>query len=249
MRIGLFGDIHANLIALDAVLADMRQHQPDMMVCLGDLAITGPHPHEVVDRVRSLGCVVVRGNWDDWALQIHAGRHPADGSRPIDLWCAERLTAADLAFLDCFPLTYEISLPSNQSMLCYHGSPRDYNDCLTSTTPHEDLDRLLEGRREGIMAGGHVHVAMLRRHAEALVINPGSVSENWHLSAWPTQLFNAHAEYALVTVDDSATSVTFRRVPIDHRAVIREARQRKMPGVEEWSERWRGGGAAEPWPV
>lgn len=238
MRIGLFGDIHANLIALDAVLADMRQHELDMLVCLGDLAITGPHPHEVVRRVQSLGCVVVRGNWDDWAVQVRAGRHPSGDNRPIDLWCAERLTAEDLAFLDGFPLTYELPLPGTQSLLCYHGSPHNYNDLITSTASREELDQLLEGRRAGIMAGGHTHVAMLRRHADALVINPGSVSENWRLSAWPTQLFNAHAEYALVTVDDASTSVTFHRVPIDHRAVIGEAQRRNMPDVEWWSERW-----------
>lgn len=238
MRIGLFGDIHANLIAFDAVLADLQQHQPDAIVCLGDLAITGPHPHEVVDRVRSLGCPVVRGNWDDWAVEVRAGRHPTEESRPIDLWCAERLTAADLAFLGSFPLTYEILLPGNQSLLCYHGSPRNFNDLLTGITPLEELDQVLEGRCEGIMAGGHTHVAMLRRHAEALVINPGSVSENWHLGAWPTQLFNAHAEYALVTVEDNTTSVMFNRVPIDHTAVIREARRRNMPDLEWWTKRW-----------
>lgn len=240
MRIGLFGDVHANLIALDAVLADMRRHEPDMLICLGDLAITGPHPHEVVRRVQSLGCVVVRGNWDDWAVQVRAGQHPPEDSRPIDLWCAERLTPEDLAFLARFPLTHEVSLPGEQVMLCYHGSPRTFNDVLTSATPPEHLNQMLNGRRRGIMVGGHTHVAMLRRHADALVINPGSVSENWRLSAWPTQLFNAHAEYALITVDDSSTSVTFQRVRIDHSAVIQEARRLHMPGVEEWSARWRG---------
>ena len=64
------------------------------------------------------------------------------------------------------------------------------------------------------------------------------MSENWHLGAWPTQLFNAHAEYALVTVEDNTTSVMFNRVPIDHTAVIREARRRNMPDLEWWTKRW-----------
>lgn len=240
MRIGLFGDIHANLIALDAVLEDMERHHPDLLICLGDIAITGPHPHEVVHVIQELHCVVVQGNWDDWAVKILAGHRPDEHSRAIDLWCAERLLPDDQDFLRSFPLTYELELPGNQTLLCYHGSPRDYNDLVTSTTPPDDLEHLLKGRHAGIMAGGHTHVAMLRRHADALVINPGSVSENWQLSAWPTQLFNAHAEYALVTVDGTSTSVTFRRVQIDQTAVIRAARERHMPGAEEWSARWRG---------
>jgi predicted phosphodiesterase len=238
MRIGLFGDVHANLIALDAVLADMRQFAPDEIVCLGDLAITGPHPHEVVRRVQDLGCVVVRGNWDDWAIQIRADHRPDEKPRAIDLWCAERLSAEDLAFLTRFPLTYELPLPAHASLLCYHGSPRNYNDILTSTTPPDQLDELLDGRHDGVMAGGHTHVAMLRHHANALVINPGSVSENWHLAAWPTQLFNAHAEYAVVTVEGDTIAVTFRRVPVNHQAVIEAARLRNMPDLDWWSRRW-----------
>jgi putative phosphoesterase len=244
MRIGLFGDIHANLPALDAVLADMMSHRPDQLVCLGDLAITGPQPREVVERVRALGCPVVRGNWDAWPVEIRDGRRSPDGYRAMDLWCAERFTVDDLEYLDGFPMTYDLPLPGGTTLLCYHGSPRDYNELIDSTTSYEELDQILHGRRTGVAAGGHTHTAMLRRHGDGLVINPGSISENWNFSAWPERrLFNPHAEYALLDCEANQASVTFRRVPIDVDAVIRVARESGMPNAEEWIAGWLLGNA------
>jgi predicted phosphodiesterase len=244
MRIGLFGDIHANLPALDAVLADMMSHRPDQLVCLGDLAITGPQPREVTARVRALGCPVVRGNWDAWPVEIRDGRRSPEGYRAMDLWCAEQFTSSDLHYLDGFPMTYDVPLPGGSMLFCFHGSPRSYNEVITGMTPYEELDRLLEGRRTGIAAGGHTHVAMLRRHGDGLMINPGSISENWNFSSWPDRrLFNPHAEYALVECDAGEVSVTFRRVPIDVEAVIRAARESGMPDAEQWIATWLPGKA------
>jgi predicted phosphodiesterase len=244
MRIGLFGDIHANLPALDAVLTDMLSHEPDRIICQGDLAITGPQPREVIARVRALGCPVVRGNWDAWPVEIRDGRRSPDGYRAVDLWCAERFTAEDLAYLDSFPMTYELPLPDGTTLLCYHGSPRDYNELIDSTTPYEELDQILDGRRKGIAAGGHTHIAMLRRHGDGLVINPGSISENWNFSVWPERrLFNPHAEYALLDCDAAGVSVTFRRVPVDVDAVSRAALRSGMSDAEEWIATWLPGKA------
>src|SRR5262249_21132615 len=84
MRIGLFGDIHGNLVALDAVLDALQRERPDHLICLGDVATTGPWPHEVTARVGALGCPIVRGNWDDWMLEIRDGRRSPAGCRPMD---------------------------------------------------------------------------------------------------------------------------------------------------------------------
>ena len=242
MRIGLFGDVHANLVALDTVLQQLAADRPDQLVCLGDLAITGPHPHEVVERVQALGCPVVRGNWEDWALDARSGRCSYDGYRPVDRWCAERLTGADLEFLATSTPTVELELPGGEMLLCYHGSPRDYNDVISATTSHEALDQMLGGRQTGILAGGHTHLAMLRRHGEALIINPGSISENWNFTVWPERsLFNAHAEYALIDYQDGDARVAFRRLAIDAEAVIAAAYERGMPGANEWAASWRRG--------
>ncbi|NIW96181.1 MAG: hypothetical protein GWN20_25895, partial [Phycisphaerae bacterium] len=74
MRLAIISDIHGNLIALEAVLAVLAQEEIDQMVCLGDVAATGPQPHETIARLRELNCPVVMGNTDDWLLNPHP--HP-----------------------------------------------------------------------------------------------------------------------------------------------------------------------------
>ena len=75
-------DIHGNLPALEAVLAELEREGVDELVCLGDVAL-GPQPAETVARVRGLGCAVVMGNWDAWVLE----GFPASARRPMEALC------------------------------------------------------------------------------------------------------------------------------------------------------------------
>src|SRR5256885_12728190 len=68
MRLGLISDIHGNLLALDAVLDELNESGMDRLVCLGDVA-AGPEPRATIERLREVGCPVVRGNWDTWVLE------------------------------------------------------------------------------------------------------------------------------------------------------------------------------------
>lgn len=88
MRLAVFSDIHGNCLALDAVLADLRQHPPDAYLCLGDAIQGGPQPAETVTRLRELACPVVMGNADAYLLSGTA----AD-AEPIDPERAARLDA------------------------------------------------------------------------------------------------------------------------------------------------------------
>ncbi len=84
MRIALISDIHGKLVALDAVLADIARHGVDRIVCLGDLAMSGPWPREVVARVRVLGCPVVKGNCDDLVVGMRASGHLPSAADSLD---------------------------------------------------------------------------------------------------------------------------------------------------------------------
>jgi predicted phosphodiesterase len=65
-RVAFISDIHGNAVALEAVLADIARRRVDEIVCLGDVAAGGPQPGEALERLRTLGCAVVRGNADEW---------------------------------------------------------------------------------------------------------------------------------------------------------------------------------------
>lgn len=81
MRLAIVSDIHGNLLALEAVLANLDRVRPDAVVLGGDLALGGPHPVEVVDRLRALGWPSVLGNTDE-ALDESRARARGTGSSP-----------------------------------------------------------------------------------------------------------------------------------------------------------------------
>lgn len=90
-------------------------------------------------------------------------------------WCRAQLSAGELDFVRTFQGRLEIPLGGGATLLLFHGSPRSHMEDLLATTPPDDLDRLLDGHRATVMAGGHTHIQMLRQHRGALLVNPGSV--------------------------------------------------------------------------
>ena len=69
MRIALISDLHANEVALGAVLADIKRVGVDRIICLGDVATLGPHPESVLQTLRDLGCPCIQGNHDAFLLE------------------------------------------------------------------------------------------------------------------------------------------------------------------------------------
>lgn len=106
MKFGVFGDIHGNLEALEAVLADMEEQGVTHPLCLGDLVGYGANPSECVDVVRAMGCPVVRGNHDDL---VTIGKTPGSFSEParVSLEFARRLLSpGQLNYLRRLPMAW-----------------------------------------------------------------------------------------------------------------------------------------------
>lgn len=120
MRIAIISDIHGNAVALDTVLAELESEQPDRIICLGDVAATGPQPREAVERLRELGCPTVMGNADASLLDPQVGGSADPDTQKIeeiDLWCAKQLSATDLDYLRGLRPTVEASLPDGTDLL------------------------------------------------------------------------------------------------------------------------------------
>lgn len=240
MRIALISDIHGNQIALEAVVAAIERDHPDQVVCLGDLAVTGPHPREALALVRGKGWPVVMGNTDAWLLDPQPlAERDDDTARvsAIEQWGASQLSAGDLAFVRTFAPTIEIQLGSDATLLCFHGSPRSNTEIIRATTPDEELAPMFAGSSALIFAGGHTHTQMLRRFRQALIINPGSVGLPYeHLADGSRN--PPWAEYALIDYTAGRLDVAFRRVPIDAGAVAQAIRSSGMPHAEWLASDW-----------
>ncbi len=238
--IAIFGDIHGNLLALDAVLNDIAEQGIEQMICLGDISATGPHPQETLQKVQSLGCPVVMGNADGFFLDPQPfGDENTRMFFDIDLWCAEHLSDDDLRWIGRLESTYETTLENSDTLLCYHGSPQSYNHAITTATPDETLADYLDGTTAQVYAGGHTHQPFLRRLPNRLVVNPGSVGLPYEISPDGANRNPPWAEYAILHHDANSLNVEFRRVPIDPQAMIDALLSSGMPYADVLAKGWR----------
>jgi putative phosphoesterase len=160
-RVAALYDIHANLPALDAVLAEAGA--ADLVVVGGDFA-HGPLPAETVDRLRGLGDRVrfIRGNAD---------REVAGA----DAWQRGPLGPERLEFLAGLPETLTLEVEGLGSVLFCHGSPRSDEEIVTAVTPDERLGRILSGVTAQVVVCGHTHHQFDRVAHGVRVVNAGSV--------------------------------------------------------------------------
>jgi predicted phosphodiesterase len=244
MRIALISDIHGNLVALDAVLADIKREGADQIVCLGDVALLGPQPREVIARLRELGCPGIMGNHDHELLNMDE-LHDDPDAMPwlVDAadWCFSQLSQNDLAFLGSFVPHLEISLDDTTNMLCFHGTPDSPNGVILATTPSDELDSIFEGYSATVMVGGHMHIQMLRQHKGTPVVNVGSVG--MPLEEMPfeeTIVYLPWAEYAIISWANEVLNVDLRRVSVDFDAMIQAGKDCEYPWMaNEWVKFWR----------
>ena len=244
MRVALFSDVHGNLVALEALLAELEREAPDATVCLGDVAQGGAQPAECLDRVRELGCPVVLGNADDLLLTLDASAEEGDPERQRRLvevaeWSISRVGEERLAFIRGFRPTVEVDLGSGRTLLGFHGSPRSFDEVLLPTSADEELERALAGRSAAVFAGGHVHLQWQRRLGERLFVSVGSVGLAYDRDQPEDAFFfDPWAEYALLSTDADGVEVEFRRVPFDAEEVVAATLASGHPYAEDAARGW-----------
>ncbi|MBM3124903.1 MAG: metallophosphoesterase family protein [Chloroflexi bacterium] len=238
MRIAFISDIHGNLTALQAVLADLAHQNADLVISLGDVVTLGPQPAEVLATLRDLGCICISGNHDEAVLDPERAAELQIAAHlvPDLFWGQSRLSATDLEFIKSFHTTHELTFPDGTSVLCFHGSPHSSTDLILSTTPNEELDRFLNGRNADVFIGGHSHIQMLRRYGDKLVLNSGSVGNAFtraYQPGIPPKLL-PWAEYAVLDQNGQALEVELRRVPFNTAEVLSRVKECGLPGAEWW---------------
>jgi putative phosphoesterase len=163
MRVAVLNDVHGNLPALEAVLAEVASIEVDRIVCGGDV-VSGPFPRESLDRLLEREAVFVRGNGD---------RDPAavpPAYQEAGRWVVNQLDPSALEFLRELPHSASLG-----GVLYCHGSPRDDNEILTRVSPDERFRAALAGVEESLVVGGHTHVQFERDVDGWRFVNAGSV--------------------------------------------------------------------------
>jgi predicted phosphodiesterase len=207
-RIAVLSDVHGNLVALRAVLADAAALGVEAVVVAGDMVNFGPHPDAVVDLLVARGAQMIRGNHEqDYVAPYGTEAMPAwwRTDLPAMCWSMERLGARRRAFLTALPNRLTI----DTSTLVVHGSPRHVRDAVLASTPMEELDAMFGGETARLAFVGHTHRPTVRQSPARTVVNVGSVG--FPMDGDP------RSAYAVATRQEPAGTwnVSIRRVSFD----------------------------------
>jgi predicted phosphodiesterase len=163
-RFAIFSDIHGNIAALDAVLADIVSAGIEELYCLGDLVGYGPEPAAVIERIRSVGIPTIRGNYDEGIgrRRGECGCYYATDQARADGAASYAFTDAaiddvDAAWLAALPGEIRFEAEGLRVLLA-HGSPRKINEYLLPDRTDKLLARLADEAGADLVCVGHVHV-------------------------------------------------------------------------------------------
>ena len=166
MRVAALYDVHGNLPALEAVLADVDAQGVDEIVVGGDV-LWGPMQVECIARLRDAGARFVVGNCERDVLQP---------TTDVADWCSDRLDDDTRSFVRSWPQTIERELDSLGRVVFCHATPRDVEEIVTVLTPDDAVHEALSEVDADVVVSGHTHVRLDRRVTGApRLLNPGSV--------------------------------------------------------------------------
>lgn len=240
MRIALISDIHGNLVALDAVLADARSVGVDAHWVLGDLIAIGPEPVAVLERLAALEpATFVRGNTDRYVV-TGEGPPPSLEEAKVDpslvslharvtasfAWTRGFITAHGwYDWLAALPLDTRLVLPDGSRLLGVHASPgTDDGEGLHPGQSGADLAQRIAGCDADIVCAGHTHQPFRCRVGGVEVVNLGSVGN--------PRAPDLRASYVVLDASREGTRIEHRRVAYDHAAFVRDVQRTRHPEME-----------------
>lgn len=232
-KIAVISDIHGNMQALEAVLADIRGRGIDLIYNLGDLVGKGANSDAVVDLCREVCQVVVQGNWDEFVSSSRQDVLPATH------WYRDQLGPERLDYLRHLPYAHDFWL-SGKRVRLFHASQESVYTRVYPSHPHETHVAMFDntpatgdGPTPDIVGYGDIHsVYMLALYEEQKILfNAGSVGNPLDMPL---------ASYVVLSgVLDSQTpgafSVDFVRVPYDIEAALTEARHVNLPEYDAYA--------------
>ncbi|MGU9979297.1 metallophosphoesterase family protein [Phreatobacter sp. HK31-P] len=247
MKLAIIADIHGNVLALEAVLADIAGRGIDRIVNLGD-CVSGPlWPAETAARLMALGLPTVRGNHDRWVLEAQG-----EGLSFSDRLAREQLDEGQRDRLARLPMQRDMDC-AGLAVRLFHATPADDNTYLMED---KQGGRLVQSDVEAILGRlgdvgdarlvlcGHSHLPRLLVLGGLTLVNPGSVGQPAYSDPTPpdahvSEAGSPHARYAIVTVRARAVaSVDFVAVAYDWEQAARKA---ESYGRADWARGLRTG--------
>jgi predicted phosphodiesterase len=240
MRVALVSDVHGNLTALEAVVADLQRRGADVVVHGGDLALMGPRPAEVVDRIRELGWPGVVGNTDEllWRPQEHERQleRAPKLARLLELIfdayapdTRERLGEERVAWLRTLDPEHR-----TDELTVVHAQPDDLWRAPMPDAKDDELSQVYKPLAADRVGYGHIHRPFARNLGGVTVANAGSVGLPW----------DGDPRAAYLLFDDGVPNII--RVEYDVEEEVRALRAAGHPDAERLAQMRRTGEFVAP---
>ena len=227
-RVAIFSDIHANLPALEAVLAEIDAAGIDAVYCGGDLVGYGPRPNEVCALIEQRGIPTIHGNYDHAIARddhdcgcAYITQHDRDLGQESVEWTLVNTDQASKDFMRELPFDLRFAVGDHQVHLV-HGSPRKVNEYLFEDKPLSLYERLAEAEEASAMVFGHTHKPWVDVRGGVMFINSGSVGK--------PKDGDPRACWIELRPAPEYVEVTRHRVAYDAEAVAEEVRAAGLPG-------------------
>ena len=229
-KVAVFSDIHANLAALDEVIADATEQNINTFACLGDVVGYGPNPSECVTRIQELKCVCVKGNHDEYVADDHDLSRMNDQATEALLWTRNNLSDSQKTWLAALPYTRRLG--RNQLVHATLDNPENWDYVRNSF----DAAIAMENQNTPICFYGHTHRPVAFRKCKGktekivsdlidlddgckYLINVGSVG----------QPRDGIAKASYIIMDRAAKTIEFRRLDYNLESVTEQILHTGLP--------------------
>ena len=238
----VLSDIHGNMTALEAVLADARAAEVEEYWLLGDILMPGTGRRRILDLLASLPITArVLGNWENSLWRgLHRKLDPTKASHRYLLrqcqYILEEISPEEIEDLHNQPMQVHRQFGDLTVGITHHLPDKNWGRELIHTGNQADFDRLVIDPHASIAVYGHIHQQLLRYGSDGqLILNPGSIGQPFFLDAGLRK--DLRAQYMILEFDeDGLVDVDFRRVDYDVEAELQLARDLKLPYFQIYYE-------------
>lgn len=233
IKVAVISDIHGNMQALEAVLKDIEVEKCDKIFCLGDLAMAGPEPVKVIEKIKDLyeqcNFTLIQGNTDEMIAEYSPAIIDKVKAFPIMAKALEndvKIIPDNLKeFLRNLPKQEQLEI-EGVTILLVHGSPRKNDENISPDLPVEKIEEMLEGVDADLIFCGHTHIPCgYQTSSGQTVVNDGSVGRPFTP--------NPQACYVVVTFDNGGFEIKHKFVDYDKQTASEILSKRDFEGADK----------------
>ena len=240
-RIAVISDIHGNIVALKAVLKDIKERQIDKIYCLGDILLKGSSPKECLDLIKESCEVVILGNCEYYTLHPESSNSSTDKEHRI--WYKNKLSNKDIEYIESLPLYKDIHL-SGSLIRMFHASKDNLFYRVFPTSSINDKLKLFEDDKlsPDIVIYADIHEQYLNKLGNKTLLNTGSVGNSINLNSDGLEENNietTQANYVILegklnSKKHSSIGIQFIKVPYNIEEELTLAKINKIPDYEKY---------------